>query len=286
MNSNQFMTKSHSTSQKKHVRFIESNDFPITYIYDKQKSSCMDNTKKNIINKISNSSNSSLSKYSYIPGVSKMKHLSNDIIETLFSRENITKSRNTNIKDSVSDNKSSSYYLQQQSFPINLKMSNSRYINFKNNRPKSKNKKSLSINSNMLIKNNKLLFANMGVSKKRSLLQLATQSREMSKSNNEETNSNNLFLQKGKIKRSSLVDRYMFKIANPDGVMEDYIIEGDKPGDKYKRFKNQILKGKNKVYRLIQDVKRTQMISDTMISVYITRLKGNRFHRHNKTMSY
>lgn len=275
MSSFHFSSQSQSNSNKNHVRFIESSDFSITYTYDRPKSCCYDNNKRYYIgNNFESSVN--VNKFSYIPGVSKMKHLSNTIIESLISRESLTESKsrnNININSQLSS--------KTHSFPVNLK-ANSHFLTFKKNKPKIKTQK---LSSNLL-KNNKLLFANMGVSTKRSLLQLANQSKDTSKSITEDTNSNNLFLQKGKIKRSSLVDRYMFKIANPDGVMEDYIIEGDKPGDKYKRFKNQILKGKNKVYRLIQDVKRTQMISDTMINVYITRLKGKRFHRHNKTMSY
>ena len=278
MNSIHLMSQSHSTSNKKHVKFIESSDFSITYNYERPKSCCYDSNKRYYPDSNYNSS-ANVNKYSYIPGVSKMKHLSNSIIESLISREGLPKSKSRN-----DININSQLSSKTQSFPINLK-ANSHYLTFKKSKPKINPHKN-SINSNILMKNNKLLFANMGVSKKRSLLQLATQSKEFSKSNTEDTISNDLFLQKGKIKRSSLVDRYVFKIANPDGVMEDYIIEEDKPGDKYKRFKNQIMKGKNKVYRLIQDVKRTQMISDTMISVYITRLKGNRFHRHNKTMSY
>mgnify|MGYP006870139193 CR=1 FL=1 len=64
------------------------------------------------------------------------------------------------------------------------------------------------------------------------------------------------FLPKTSIKRASLVDRFLFKIVNPDGVIEDYITEGDRPGDKYKRLKNQLIKGKNKVYKLVQDIKK------------------------------
>ena len=98
----------------------------------------------------------------------------------------------------------------------------------------------------------------------------------------DEENQNHLFFEKAKMKRGSLVDRYIFKIANPDGVIEDYITEGDKPGDKYKRFKNQLIKGKNKIYKLIQDVKRTQMISDTMLGVYITKLKGKKYNNNKE----
>ena len=124
---------------------------------------------------------------------------------------------------------------------------------------------------------NKLLFANIATSKKYFLL---SQIQCDNNNNNTNTNSNepvkyiNELKRKYGIKKSSIIDRYIFKIVNPEGIIEDFITEDEsKPSDKYKRLRNQISKGRNKVYRIIQDIKRKQMITDTAFKIPLRRGK-------------
>ena len=140
-------------------------------------------------------------------------------------------------------------------------------------------KPSSSIPQLLLMNSNKLILANIQQSQKKSIIQL--RSRETKdinfQLNKKDTELNNKFLEKTTVKRASLVDRFTFKVANPDGVIEDYITEEDKPGDKYKRFKSELVKGKNKVYKLLYDVKKTQILAETMLNVYVTKIKGSKY---------
>ena len=237
-------------------------------------------------------------KYLLFPDIDKMKHLNNDIMDSIFNinvnNDNFcggyyastdfssslytskglsqTKTNFTDAKIKINNLKKS-----MDNLGINGIQSYDSSINTKKSILKAPTKLSqfLPLNSN------KLLLANMARSKKKSIMIQKTD-KNGKKSIIDEENQNHLFFEKAKMKRGSLVDRYIFKIANPDGVIEDYITEGDKPGDKYKRFKNQLIKGKNKIYKLIQDVKRTQMISDTMLGVYITKLKGKKYNNNKE----
>ena len=106
-------------------------------------------------------------------------------------------------------------------------------------------------------------MVNIGRAKRSSIVQLNPEQQD--------TDSISPFLPKTSIKRASLVDRFLFKIVNPDGVIEDYITEGDK------RLKNQLIKGKNKVYKLVQDIKKTQILAETMLNVYVTKIKAKKY---------
>jgi hypothetical protein len=56
-----------------------------------------------------------------------------------------------------------------------------------------------------------------------------------------------------KLKRSSIIDRLLFQVTNPDDCFEDYI-SSEKPGDKYIKFYKQIKKKKNQTYKILLDV--------------------------------
>lgn len=126
---------------------------------------------------------------------------------------------------------------------------------------------------------NKLLFANIATSKKYFLLsQLQCDDNNTNTTSNSNSNEPVKYINELKrkygIKKSSLIDRYIFKIVNPEGIIEDFITEDEsKPSDKYKRLRNQISKGRNKVYRIIQDIKRKQMITDTAFKIPLRRSK-------------
>ena len=131
--------------------------------------------------------------------------------------------------------------------------------------------------SNLLrLNTNKLLFSNISSSKKHFILKIAELQHELGTTASSASIQYIKQLKKPnkKVKRSALIDRYMFKMVNPDGTIEDFITEDEaKPKDKYKRFRNQLVKEKNKIYRLKQDVKRKQMLTDTAITIPIPRIK-------------
>lgn len=252
--------------------------------------------------------------YKYMPDVYKYKHLNVDIIKSFTSRAN-----NNNQREHKKGNESVLRLKKKKEGHSKDRNVNNTPINQSgiiNTEGSHKGNAKTTFATHLIIKANKLLFANLGGAKRQQILNFIelsnSTSRTHTKINSNEitrtyTNSKrpnsssvynyshrqniqstnhsdfqetkNILIQKANIKRSSLVDKYLFKIANPDGVIEDYYIDNDKPSDKYKRFRNQITKGKNKVYRLIQEVKRTQTFSDTMIKVYMTKLKGKHYAR-------
>lgn len=137
--------------------------------------------------------------------------------------------------------------------------------------------------SNLLhLNTNKLLFSNISPSKKHFILKLAELQHELGTTASSASIQYIKQLKKSNNppKRSAIIDRYMFKMVNPDGTIDDYITEDEtKPRDKYKRFRNQLVKEKNKIYRLKQDVKRKQTLTDTAITIPIPKRK-----KRNKVM--
>ena len=99
-------------------------------------------------------------------------------------------------------------------------------------------------------------------------LKTFTQSNNSTKTNNEndgiiksEENKNNsdnnfysVFNNIKKVKRSSQIDRLIFKIENPEECFEEFV-DKEKPGDKYQAFRNQILRHRNKIDKMIIGVK-------------------------------
>ena len=124
-----------------------------------------------------------------------------------------------------------------------------------------------------IIQKNKLMIANVNKSKRCSIMKIIDNSafRKGLRTSLQSTGFSNV------IKRSSLVDKFMIKLLNPDAIFEDYISNDDRPGDKYKRFKHQLVKEKRKIYTCLQDVKRAQMITDTMVKVYVTQIKKKKY---------
>lgn len=237
-------------------------------------------------------------KYLLFPDIDRMKHLNNDIMDSIFninvnndnfcggyyastdfSSSFFTSKGFSQTKTNFTDAKIKINNLKKSM--DNLGINGIQSYDSSINKKKSILKAPTKLSQFLPLNSNKLLLANMARSKKKSIMIQKTD-KNGKKSIIDEENQNHLFFEKAKMKRGSLVDRYIFKIANPDGVIEDYITEGDKPGDKYKRFRNQLIKGKNKIYKLIQDVKRTQMISDTMLGVYITKLKGKKYNNNKE----
>jgi hypothetical protein len=80
--------------------------------------------------------------------------------------------------------------------------------------------------------------------------------------NKEKDNNNNSDEQKINIpirrfRRSSTIDRLLFKLTNKDECYEEYISDG-KPGDKYLYFKNQLIRKKKSIERELLELRRHQ----------------------------
>ena len=72
--------------------------------------------------------------------------------------------------------------------------------------------------------------------------------------NNGTNNFYSVFNKIKRVKRSSQIDRLLFKIENPEECFEEFV-DKEKPGDKYLAFRNQILRHRNKIDKMILEVK-------------------------------
>lgn len=75
---------------------------------------------------------------------------------------------------------------------------------------------------------------------------------------------------KTRVRRSSIIDRFMFKLINPDSVIEDYYhVYDSKAEDYYAMFKKQLLKTKLKMTKLIDNVQKAASMNESMMKVHI-----------------
>lgn len=68
--------------------------------------------------------------------------------------------------------------------------------------------------------------------------------------------------------RGSKIDRLIFFIENPYECFEENLLD-KKPGDKYQMFKNQITKHKNKLDKILKEIKLNQIKSEYLMKKYI-----------------
>jgi hypothetical protein len=81
--------------------------------------------------------------------------------------------------------------------------------------------------------------------------------------------------------RTSVLDKLILKITNPDEIFEDYLLD-NRPGDKYIRFKRNLKKQKVKVEKLLIDLRASQKKADFEIKNYNPKNKLNKNHFNNK----
>jgi hypothetical protein len=87
--------------------------------------------------------------------------------------------------------------------------------------------------------------------------------------NNEEENKNTKPFQ---LYRTSILDKMILKITNPEEIFEDYLLD-NRPGDNYIRFKINLKKQKIKIEKLLIELRASQKKSDYEIKKYNPKLK-------------
>ena len=184
---------------------------------------------------------------------------------------NINMNKNINKNTYNGINKSCTW--KSRKFTRNIILSHSNDINYtfnkncklydkKNIKPTIKsfliNKKYLDINSNSLLnlENNKLkMFLPQNNNTKPNIENNGvTKSEEKKNKINFDNSFYSVFKNIKKFKRSSQIDRLIFKIENPEECFEEFV-DKEKPGDKYQAFKNQIFRHRNKVDKMILEIK-------------------------------
>lgn len=130
-------------------------------------------------------------------------------------------------------------------------------------------KHSLSIvNKINTIQHNKIFLANINKTKQEKLAHLIEG--PSSQRSDSSTSTSKGFC----VKRCSMMDRFLLKLIDPDECLEDYVIENDKPFDKFSKFKRQCAKEKRRVDGLIDDLNKAVSMNEKLLKVYTTRLKS------------
>ena len=93
------------------------------------------------------------------------------------------------------------------------------------------------------------------------------------KSNIEKKNINNKGIQF--LKKSSNVDRLLFKLENPYDTFEENVFY-NRPGDKFIGFKNQIIKQRNKTTKMFCDYKMDVVLNEIFMKRYIYKVYSDR----------
>ena len=64
------------------------------------------------------------------------------------------------------------------------------------------------------------------------------------------------------------MDRLVFFIEKPEECFEENLTD-EKPSDKYQMFKNQIVKHKEKIDKIVKEIKKNQIKSEYLMKKYI-----------------
>lgn len=87
---------------------------------------------------------------------------------------------------------------------------------------------------------------------------------------------------KTKVKRSSIIDRFMFKLVNPDAVIEDYYaVHESRAIDHYAMFKRQLIKTTRKMTKIVDSVQKTASLNESMMKIHIHNI-GREFRNVSK----
>ena len=83
------------------------------------------------------------------------------------------------------------------------------------------------------------------------------------------------------LNRNSKVDRLLFKLENPADCFEENVYTL-RAGDKYISLKNQIIKQKNKLWKMNYNNKKSLKVNESQMRRYIFKIYSDRNHKKNK----
>ena len=263
--------KLHYLTNKDLNAIIETNDYSNNYF-------CLNNNNsanKEELKTICNIKNK-IEMYNSIPVMKCIKNKKKNENEKIFSKEIFFNNTISNLSSKSSHNfiidKNKSFYLRNKLLNknylktriltendidfINQYEKSSKYLYNKNNRYDLKNYLFQEIKTNK--KNNK-------------------------NSSNKNSNSFNKKKNKTLLRRSSVIDRLVFNLERPLDCFEEHVIS-EKPGDKYQSLKNQLVKEKNKIYKLINDTKLNERKSEALMRKYCYQILSNKNKNSNKIL--
>ena len=243
--------------------------------------------------------NSLYDKFKMLPNIKKLQNLTNDQLLklTISNDENDfinhkQKDNKTNFNEYIFNTiKANSVHLKKKKKPLKehiLKFYNYEKIKkanktFNNIRQKTLNSNYLDINykidihkswCNLFKKSISLSKKNLINKYKRALQNTITTEESMNeykdiafkknsnKSLNQKNqiNDNNILNKRKGFRKSSIIDRFMFKLVNKDECYEDYVSDG-RPIDKYLHFRRQLEKNKKYIEKLLLELRRMSNIN-------------------------
>jgi hypothetical protein len=222
--------KYHNLTNEKLIQLTKVSEDENSFLYHKQR------INKNIFKEYINN----------IPQTSKnkiMKNNKNKLTLTLVKNKNSYKNL-TNIRDNA---------LNSKMFDINYKPSANKSWG---GLFRKKNKTNLAKTPKQLINKKYKLTSTKTISTENSINNLNNVFiKEKDTNNNDNEQEENKPIRR--FKRSSTIDRLLFKLINKDECYEEYVSDG-KPGDKYLYFKNQLIRKKKSIERLLLELRRHQ----------------------------
>lgn len=135
---------------------------------------------------------------------------------------------------------------------------------------------------------NKIFFANINKTKQNKFMNLISkltlnhnESNESTSKENKSRNENTK--RKGSVehnqkeylslKHFSIMNKFILKLVDPDEMVEDYMLEGNKPFDRFTKFKKVCVREKTRVCGLVSDLHKAPFVNKEQIKVYLSKIK-------------
>ena len=106
----------------------------------------------------------------------------------------------------------------------------------------------------------------------KSIKSISSLSSYVNNNNNNDNNDQNNNTKPFQLYRTSILDKMILKITNPEEIFEDYLLD-NRPSDNYIRFRINLKKQKIKIEKLLIELRASQKKSDYEIKKYNPKLK-------------
>jgi hypothetical protein len=208
-------------------------------------------------------------KFHDLPIISKFHNITNEKINELIKSDNNCKSVKVNFINNIQTNINDISTRKKYNNTFRHQANNNRLNNLKNGSQSLTKKKLIAslgeLNSNYT--NDSISIKNKNLYKNKNKLNT-----NLNKNTNINTQANETTTESNKdgdlYRRGSIVDRLVFIIEKPEECFEENLTD-EKPSDKYQMFKNQIVKHKEKIDKIIKEIKKNQIKSEYLMKKYI-----------------
>ena len=132
---------------------------------------------------------------------------------------------------------------------------------------------------------NKIFFANINKTKQNKFTNLISKltlnhsenSSKDNKSKNVEQKREKSFEQNPNeflsLKHFSIMNKFILKLVDPDEMIQEHTLEGNKPFDRFTKFKKMCAREKTRVCGLVNDLHKAPFVNKEQIKVYLSKIK-------------